>query len=247
MMHIVFSLFGFMGALALGLANILVPMFALGPLPAERTQLGIAALVAAALLLTVPVALGAWPQAALLAAVGPALAAVVWHLHSMRQVMRQGMRRELGGSFRLVRLGWGGLIATLALAAWWALDPEWAGATTALVACAAMVWLMSFLFGILQRIVPFLVSMHLAGAGRRAPTPSGLTDERALGVHRSGHVAALVLTMLAIAIDSALVGYAAAMAGVVGALGFGVFFVVVLKRARRARDDRAAGAVRAAR
>jgi hypothetical protein len=247
MLHIVSALFGFMGALALGLSNILVPMFALGPLPAQRAQLGIAALVAAALVLTVPVALGAWRQPALLAAVGLALAAVAWHLGSMRQVMRAGMRRELGGSFRLVRLGWGGLIAALALTVWWALDPEWAGTTTALVACAVMGWLMSFLFGILQRIVPFLVSMHLAGTGRRAPTPSGLTDERALGVHRIGHAAALVLTTLAIAGDSVLAAYAASLAGVVGALGFLVFFVVVLRRARRARDGQAAGAARAAR
>jgi hypothetical protein len=162
----------------------------------------------------------------------------------MRKVMRAGMRRELGGSFWLVRLGWGGLIATLALAAWWALDPEWAGTITALVACTAMGWLMSFLFGILQRIVPFLVSMHLAGTSRRAPTPSGLTDERALGVHRSGHAAALVLTTLAIAGDSVLAAHAASLAGAVGALGFLVFFVVVLRRARRARDGQASRAAR---
>jgi len=88
MVHIVFALFGFMGALALGLSNILVPMFALGPVPAERTQLGIAALAAAALVLTLPVALGVWPHAALLLPVALALAAVVWHLVSMHRVVR---------------------------------------------------------------------------------------------------------------------------------------------------------------
>jgi len=247
MMHIVFALFGFMGALALGLSNILVPMFALGPVPHERVQVGIAALTSAALALTVPVALGAWPGPALMAAVGLAFAAVLWHLSSMRRVMREGLRRGLGGSFRLVHLGWGGLIATLTLGAWWALEAQWAGTTTAVVACAVLGWLMSFLSGILQRIVPFLASMHLAGSGRRAPTPSGLTDERALTVHRIGHAVALILLALAIAIDSARAAFAASMAGVLGALGFAVFFAAVLMRARRARGGQAPDAVRAAR
>ena len=75
MLHVVFAVFGFMGALALGLSNILVPMFALGPVPTERTQLGITALAAAALVLTVPAALDAWPQPLLLLPVALAIAA----------------------------------------------------------------------------------------------------------------------------------------------------------------------------
>jgi hypothetical protein len=248
MVHIVFALFGFMGALALGLSNILVPMFALGPVPSERTQLGIAALAALALALTLPVALDVWPHAALLLPVGLALAAVVWYLVSMRSAMRAGMRRVLGGSFVLVRLGWGGLVAALVLAAWWALDAERAGLVTAMVGCAAVGWLMSFLFGILQRIVPFLVSMHLAGTMRRAPTPSSLTDERALLVHRCCLAAALALMALAIVIDSAVVALAASAVGAVGALGFGAFFAVVVKRTRRSwRDGEGSNAAPAAR
>lgn len=237
MVHIVFALFGFMGALALGLSNILVPMFVLGPVPAERTQLGIAALAAAALVLTLAVALDRWPHAALLLPVALALAAVAWHLASMRRVMRAGMRRELGGSFVLVRLGWGGLTATLGLAAWWAFDPQRVGLASAVVVVALAGWLMSFLFGILQRIVPFLVSMHLAGTRRRAPTPSSLTDERALMLHRRCHATALVLLILAIVVDSAAVTLAASVVGTVGALAFGGFFAVVLRRTRRARRD----------
>jgi len=237
MVHIVFALFGFMGALAIGLSNILVPMFALGPVPAERTQLGIAALAAAALVLTLPVALGVWPHAALLLPVALALAAVVWHLVSMHRVVRAGMRRALGGSFVLVRLGWGGLIATLGLATWWALDPQRAGLAGAVVVCALAGWLTSFLFGILQRIVPFLVSMHLAGTRRRAPTPSSLTDERALMLHRRCHAAALALMAAAFVVDSATPALAAAVAGAVGALGFAGFFAALLRRTSRSRRD----------
>jgi hypothetical protein len=149
-------------------------------------------------------------------------------------VIREGMRRELGGSFRLVRGGWAGLVLTLGLALWWALDAQaMAGVGVALVACALLGWLTSFLFGILQRIVPFLVAMHLAGTQRRAPTPSSLTDERALSVHRRCHAAALALLALAVAIDSAALALAASAVGAVGALGFGAFLIVVVRRTRR--------------
>jgi hypothetical protein len=235
MLHITAAVFGFMGLLALGLSNVLVPMFALAPVPNERTQLAIAALCALALALAVPVAFELWSPQALLWAIAPAAAATAWHVASMHSVMRQGLRRDLGGSFRLVRIAWLMLCITWALAAWWALDPARPGLATALIGSALLGWLTSFLFGILQRIVPFLVAMHLGGTVKRAPTPSSLTDERALIWHRIGHAAALVLFVLAITLDSALAALSAALAGTVGALAFGAFFVEVLRRTVRAR------------
>lgn len=236
MLHVVFAIFGFMGLLALGFSNILVPMFALGPVPPERTQLGVAALATAALALATAVATHLLPRLALVPGVMAAAAAAAVHLLSMRQVLREGMRRELGGSFVLVRLGWGGLITVLALSAWWALDAGREGLSTAVLACALVGWLLSFLFGMLQRIVPFLVSMHLAGSRRRAPTPSSLTDERALTVHRCCHAAALALLALAIALDSAAAVRVASAVGVIGALGFVGFLATALRRARRPRE-----------
>ena len=137
MLHVVSAVFGFMGALALGLANILVPMFALGPVPSDQSQLRIAALGAVALALTLPVALGVWPRPAALAAVAVAGLAVALHLLSMRAVLRAGMRRDLGGSFVLVRTGWAALVLTVALAAWWSLDGDRPGLTTAQASSAS--------------------------------------------------------------------------------------------------------------
>ena len=91
----------------------------------------------------------------------------------------------------------------------------------------------------LQRIVPFLVSMHLAGSRRRASTPSSLTDQRALTVHRRCHAAALALLALAIALDSAAAVRAASAVGVIGALGFVGFLAAVVRRARRSREGQA--------
>lgn len=235
MLHVVFAVFGFMGALALGFSNILVPMFALGPVPSDRTQLRVAACAVGALVLTVPVALDAWPRTALLPAIASGAAAVIGHLLSMRRVLRDGMRRQLGGSFQLVRAGWAALLATLALAAWWAFDDRTAGLVTAVIACAVLGWLASFLFGILQRIVPFLAAMHLAGTRRRAPTPSSLTDGRALTVHRVAHGVAVVTLAVGVALDHAFTVMLTAAIGSVGAIAFGFFLVVVLQRARHAR------------
>ncbi len=76
--------------------------------------------------------------------------------------------------------------------------PAWFGL------CLIGVWLLSFLLGMLERILPFLGAMHAAGTGRRAPTPSALTDERALRIHFACHVAALAGLALALAADSAV-------------------------------------------
>jgi hypothetical protein len=235
MLHIASAVFGFMGVLALGLANILVPMFALGPVPGERMQLAVAALAAAALLIVAAVAIDLLPRVALVPATLAAIAAVGLHLQSMRRVLREGMRPNLGGSSALVFTAWWALPLTLVLALWWALDAQPpSGLTVAVLACALLGWLTSFLFGILRRIVPFLVSMHLAGTQRRAPTPAGLTDERGLTVHRWCHQAALLALALGIALDQALAVQIAALSGALGAVAFAVFLSQVWIRWRRA-------------
>jgi hypothetical protein len=93
-------------------------------------------------------------------------------------------------------------------------------------------WLLSFLFAVLQRIVPFLASVH-AGAG--APLASALSPQLPLATHRVLHLAALCGLLLAVALDAPRVAQAAAAAGFAGALAFGGFFVGVLLRLRDAR------------
>ena len=79
--------------------------------------------------------------------------------------------------------------------------------------------------------------MHLAGVARRAPTPSSLSHERALALHRFAHLAAITLLAAGFVVDNAALVIAAAAAGAVGAAGFGVFFVISLVRVRRARTS----------
>ena len=62
----------------------------------------------------------------------------------------------------------------------------------------------------LQRILPFLASMHAAQDQRRSPTPSSLTDG-ALAWHFGAHLAALALLAAAALTDRALLAAAAIM------------------------------------
>jgi hypothetical protein len=235
-LHVVFAPLGFMGLLALGLSYILVPMFALADAPPEREQLASAWFAMLALVLAAAAVTGIGAFLLRVAALAAAAVAVSLHLRLMRDALRSGLRRELGRSFLLVKIGWAGLVATLAAALALALElpvpriEAWFG--LALIGG----WLLSFLLGMLQRILPFLAAMHAAGASRRAPTPSSLTDDRALALHLRCHVAALAGLALALVFDSGLLTLLSALVGAVGAAAFCWFVLIALRRlgARRA-------------
>jgi hypothetical protein len=89
--------------------------------------------------------------------------------------------------------------------------------------------LLSFLLGMLSRIVPFLAAMH-AGTGRRPPMPSALTAQRPLDIHFACHLAALALLLGAVVADSVWLVRAAALVGTCSALAFAVFFVLAWLR-----------------
>ncbi|MEP6969788.1 MAG: hypothetical protein ABJA49_05050 [Betaproteobacteria bacterium] len=232
MLHRVMAPYGFIGLFTLGLSYVLVPMFVLADSPPERHQLASLALLVLALVLAGLATWGLGPPVLLVWGLLAGTAAVTLHLWLMARVMRQGMRRFAGPSGMLVRLGWGGLAASLVLG--WVLLLQWplphAGLWFGL--CLIGVWQMSFLLGMLQRIAPFLAAMH-APVGRRAPTPSALTHDGALRLHLICHICALVLLAGAFATGNHEVLFAAACLGAVGALAFATFFAVLLWRLRR--------------
>jgi hypothetical protein len=229
-LHLAFAAYGFMGLLALGLSCILVPMFALAAAPDRRRAIASCGLAVAALLLAALAALGVAPQPLRVAAIVLGAAAVALHLHLMRVALRSGMRRELGRSFTLVRLGWAMLSASLVLALPLALDAPLPGLATLFGLVLIVGWLLSFLLGMLQRIVPFLAAMHAARGRRRPPTPSSLSADRPLAIHFACHVAALAGLALAIVVDSPRLVMLAAAVGTLGAAAFGAFFVTVMRR-----------------
>jgi hypothetical protein len=215
------------------LSYILVPMFALSEAPAQRPALVSCALAAVALALAGFAAGGVAPLALRTAAIAAGAAAVALHVALMQRALRTGMRRELGRGFLLVRGAWVLLAASLALALPVALDLPVTGIATLFGIALVPGWLLTILLGILQRIVPFLASLHAPrGVGRR-PTPSMLTAERPLAVHGYCHAGALAALGVATILDSAPVAGAAAVLGATGAAAFAAFFAATLRRMRK--------------
>ena len=230
-LHVAFAGYGFMGMLALGLSYIVVPMFALSAAPDARMAQASCVLAAVALALAGAAAFGVAPRTLRVAAIGAGMVAVALHLQLMSAALRTGMRRELGRSFKLVRVAWVLLAASLVAGLAVALDAPIDGVDTIFGLTLIVGWLLTFLLGILQRIVPFLAAMHAAGRMPRAPTPSTLTAARPLAIHYYCHLAALALLALGIIAKSTRLAEAAAVAGVTGSVAFAAFFVTVRQRA----------------
>jgi len=240
-LHLLAGAFGVMGLLVFGLAYVLLPMFALAPVPDERRQLASGAAAIVAIALAMGAAFGAAPTALRLAAIGAGTLALVLHLQLMRQTLSAGMRRDFGRALVLMRIGWSSLALALLLALALVLGApaETFGRLFGIAVIGG--WLLSFLFGVLQRILPFLASMHAARGQKRPPTPSALTLDRPLAWHLVCHVTALGLLAAAtlgapaaLALATAL-ATAAALVGLAGALCFGIFFAVLMRRLQRAR------------
>jgi hypothetical protein len=160
---------------------------------------------------------------------------VVLHVWLMARMLRHGMRRSQGRALTLVKIGWVGLALSVACAAvlWFELPlpraAGWFGWSLGL-------WLLSMLFGMLQRILPFLGAMHAPAVRRRAPTPSALTHEPALRVHFACHLGAFAGLGLALLADNAIVTVAACTCGAAGALAYGWFYLNVLRRMQPPAD-----------
>lgn len=227
--HLVLGGFGFMGLLALGFSHVLVPMFALASSPPKTPSwagfvLAVAAVVlgsAGALLDSRFVLSGA-------ALFGIATAAV--HLWLMQHALATGMRKRLGLSFLLIRGSWAMLLATpfvglLGLHGY--LGPNGATLFGFLLFGG---WLLTFLLGILQRILPFLASMHASKSAGTPPRMSELAASAPLKLHAACHLLALVLIAAAIVAEAAVLAQIGCVIGFFGALAFAAFTADILRR-----------------
>jgi hypothetical protein len=228
--HAILGGFGFMGLLALGFSHILVPMFALSAAPAKAPSLVALTLAVAGVALgSIGALAGSSLILTLAAAVG--LAAAAMHIALMRQVLAAGMRKRLGLSFVLVHAAWTMLPAAL-LAGLAALH-GFAGPNGPALFGFLLIngWLLTFLLGVLQRILPFLASMHATrAAGSAPPLMSELAASTPLKLHAACHGIALALTAVAIAADILPLMIAGAAAGLAGALAFAWFTADVTRR-----------------
>jgi hypothetical protein len=237
--HLILGGFGFMGMLVLGFSQILVPMFALAAAPKKGPSIAVAALAMVALALGVTGALVGSSNTLTAAAVAGLLAAGL-HLRLMLRVLKTGMRKRLGLSFVLVRAAWAMLPTTLIVGL--AAIHGYAGPNGPTLFGFLLFggWLLTFLLGILQRIVPFLASMHAARSAGGAPLLlSEIAAAWPLRLHAVCHGLALAGLSAAIALDNVTVLRLASAAGLLGALAFAWFMTDVMLKLFRPSASRA--------
>lgn len=227
--HMVVAGFGFMGVLAIGLSLILIPMFVLSrslPVWPGWAQVGLAALALALFAAGVLMDLALLKWLALAGAAG----AAGCYLWLMRTALTTSMRKRLGLPFVLMRLSWAMLVLTLVLGGLTLADLGIPNAPVLTGFLLVAGWLLTFLGGVLQRIMPFLASMHAAGKSGLPPLLSDLTAEGPLKVHAACHIAALGLCSAGIMLDMTPLVQAGAGLGCVGAVAFAGFAVVVVRK-----------------
>ncbi len=232
--HALLAGYGFMGSLALGFSTVLVPMFVLGPPVPDAVGRQVAALAAAALVLaTTGVLAGAGWLAALGGLVG--LAAVARHGVAMARVLDRRMRKRLEPFFRLLLPGWA--LLPVSLLAGMALALGVPAARLAPLWGFLMVfgWLLSVVTALLQRIMPFLASMHTAAAGGKPALLSALTARRPLDFHAAAHALALLLVGAGIVADAPWLVRGGAACGLAGAVALGAFATELARRTRAHR------------
>lgn len=230
--HMVLAIFGFMGLLVIGLSQVLIPMFVLSrSLPPRLgwVQLGLAI-----------VALGLFTSGMLtqrpilvLAAFGPAFGACLVYFLLMRGAFKSSMRKRLGLSFVLIRLSWVFFGLGLAIGLGIQMGVPIANGPVLFGFVTLVGWLLTFLIGILQRIMPFLASMHAANRLGRPPLLSELSAELPLQIHAVCHFLALALCSLGIVLDLKIFIQIGAVAGVTGAVAFTAFAINVLIQLKR--------------
>jgi hypothetical protein len=226
--HMILGSFGFMGMLALGFSHVLIPMFALSNAPKARmAQGGFAVAVATVMLGVTGALLG--ETMLLTAACVLGVAAVSLHLRLMHVTLATGMRKRLGLSFLLVRISW--VLLALTPLVGLATLQGWAGpdGPTLFGLVSLGGWLLTFLLGILQRIVPFLTSMHLTRSTGGPPLLSEIGASAPLTVHAVCHLIAITGLVAAIVLDSTMTAALAALVGLAGALAFATFIASILK------------------
>lgn len=231
MVHLAIACYGFLGLLAAGFAQVLVPMFALVAPQPERPATLVLALAVAALVLA--------GTGALIGAAFVGLVAACLHVHGMAGLMRRRNRQDLGTSFLLIRLSWAMLPASLVLGLLLALDllPAWGAGLFVLTLVGG--WLLSLVLGMLQRIIPFLAAIHAARAGRRIPKVSELGDSLFLRIQAACHVIALATVGIGMALDLETLIRIGALAGAAGAAAFIVYALDIYLRIRALPQARA--------
>ncbi|MDO8605413.1 MAG: hypothetical protein Q7R40_02645 [Phaeospirillum sp.] len=229
--HAALAGYGFMGMLALGFSTVLIPMFVLGS--AVPDALVKRAALASGVALTLAVA-GTAAGIGVVAALGAVLGlvAVGLHAHAMRGTIQSRMKKKFEPFFRLVWVALVMLPLSLLLAVALALGAPADPWSTLWGFLLIFGWLLTFVTALMQRIMPFLASMHSSSLGGKPALVSRLAPKLPVDIHLACHVAALALVAVAIIGGWAWPMWLGLFAGLAGSIAFGVFAFEVIRRYR---------------
>lgn len=238
LVHMTLAAYGLMGLLVLGLSNILVPMLVISQ-PPDRDD-AYRALPSALIGLGLSVTgLLSGNQPLVLIGIGFGLVAALFHSLLMRRILKARMRRRMDHGLPLMIASWVLLPLSLLAAGLAAMGLRVEITAPLFIALLLPGWLLSIMTGILQRILPFLASMHTMRAGRAPALVTHLTWALPLRVHAALHLSAVALLATGLLLGQSGVIAGSAFAGVAGAIAFATHGLTVLVRTRRhmARSD----------
>jgi hypothetical protein len=220
--HMILAVFGFMGLFAFGFSQILIPMFVLS----RSLPLGLSWLefcVAACAVLTSSIGLYFDITSLTILAAFLGLAATASYLGLMRAAFSTRMRKRLGLSFLLIYVSWGFLVLSLLAGLAVSFDLPIPNGATLFGFLTIVGWLLTFLLGILQRIMPFLASMHITDKNGMPPMLSQLTSATPLRIHAICHLIAVSTCSAGIVLNMPTLIWAGSACGVAGAIAFVAF------------------------
>jgi len=162
-----------------------------------------------------------------------------FYLRGMTGVYKARMKKRLGVPFVLIRSAWAMLPVTLLWAAVGQMG-YWPETGHVLFAALAIIgWLLTFLVGVLQRILPFLSSMHTSGSGGIPMLASSMADEKWLRINAVGHLGGFAVVALGIILDLTLIIQVGAALGLIGAASLLAYLLIVVRHMIRNRPRRA--------
>lgn len=226
--HMTLAGYGFMGMMIFGFSNIIVPMFALSPTPPAKIGWASLAFALVALLGGLGGIITGHTLAILAAGVIGLMAAIL-HLTNMLWAISNGMRKNLGIPFIMVKVAWTMLPLSLILAMALSLGflNDYGPALFGFILLFG--WLLTFLLGVLQRIIPFLAAMNMSKQGLKPPRVSELAKDWTLKVHTICHIGALAFISIGIIFYEPMLIRIGAISGLIGAFCFAWFLFSVFK------------------
>jgi hypothetical protein len=226
--HMILAACGFMGFLAVGFGNILVPMFALSPNPPAR-QGWISYGLLTTGLAGVIMGLQLDQSGVIIASALAGLAGSALHIKNMIWCLQNGMRKKLGLSFVMIKGAWAMMLASQLCGIALVLDLAGDQGPALFGFLLVFGWLLTYIKGMLQRIVPFLAAMNMSKRNHKPPRLSELAAGYPLKLHALCHWFAVLACTLFIALDQPDGIRLAAAVGLVGALGFLWFCLSILQ------------------